>query len=129
MWTGTAERARHRRSPPPANEACSLAIDVQLDQGDVTLLPRAERVFDAHLAGGIKLATTPTEGALQVPAGQPVHVVLTLVGDTVVATIDGPTPQRCEGKVKTTDRIGSFALITHPGSTVTVRQLRVRKLG
>lgn len=113
-------------------QACDLAMELQLDRGDATIFPRAARAFDPAKVGALRLAAGPLagpgDGALQVPAGTAVPVTLRLVGDTMTATIAEPTPQRIEVRIPVGERVGSLAIVTHPGSTLVLHTLRVRKL-
>lgn len=109
-------------------QACELALELQLDQGDATIFPRAARGFEPGKVGAVQLSVGKQDGALQVPAGTLVHVSMRFVGDTLTATIAEPSPQRLASKVALGERVGSLAIVTHPGSTLVLRKLRVRKL-
>jgi hypothetical protein len=108
--------------------ACELSLEVELT-GKATLFARTHGALGDKGAGGLVLATTAAPGAVVVPAGKPVHVALRVVGKEVVATVDGGDPQRAELTVSNDERRGAIAAVLQPDTKLTLRQLRVRKLG
>lgn len=109
--------------------ACALSFDVKLDRGKAELFARAHSQFAGKSTGAVVLATTEAPGAVVVPAGQEVHVEVTVVGDQVVATVDHGTPQKVELHVANNERSGAIAAIVHPDTALAIRHLRIRKLG
>jgi hypothetical protein len=110
----------------PNWQCCELAVDLQLEAGEVEVFPRAARSFDDQRTGALVLRTTPAEGAVVVPAAQRVTLSIRLVGDQLVATGEGlPTTTQ---RVGVGERIGGFGLVVHPGTTLRLCGLRVREL-
>lgn len=109
--------------------AAALSFEVTLASGKATLFGRARGQFGEKDAGGLTLSTTEAPGCVVVPAGQEVHVEVTVVGDRLVATVANGTPQRIEQSIRHDERRGSFAAVVRPDTRLTLRQLRVRRLG
>ena len=108
--------------------ACQLSFDAKLEQGKVSLLPRTLTQFGDKGTGALVLSTKEAPGAVVVPAGQEVHVDVTVIGDQVVATVDKGAPQKVELSVGNAERRGSFAAVAHPDTKVALRHFRIRKL-
>ena len=111
--------------------AVSLSFDVELASGTAVLFARTNTQMSDRGAGGLVLTTNPTDKPDQVtvPAGQPVHVDLTVVGDAVMATVGTSTPKQVELRVGNQERRGSFAAIVRPDSKLGIHHLKVRRLG
>lgn len=110
----------------PNWQCCELAVELQLEAGEVALFPRAARSFDDHRTGAVVLRTTPADGVLAVPTAQRIALSIRLVGDQLVATSAGlPTVTH---RVAVGERIGGFGLVVHPGTTLRLFGLRVREL-
>lgn len=108
--------------------ACQLSFDAKLDQGTCSMVPRGLTQFGDKETGALVLSTKEAPGSVVVPAGQEVHVDVTVVGDQVVATVDSGKPQKVELHVGGPDRRGSFAVVARPDTKVALRHFRIRKL-
>lgn len=106
-----------------------LACDVELRRGKAVLFARVRDKIAETGCGGLVLSTTPAEGAVVVPAGQPVHVEMTVLGNKVVAEVATATPQRVELQVTNDERRGGIAVVLHPDAALAVRHVRQRRFG
>jgi hypothetical protein len=113
--------------------AAVIACELRLERGAVLLLPRAHRQFLYRGCGGVELATAGAsagDGAVHVPAGQPVHLEVIVVGNRVTATVSVPGAARTpiELRIGVDERRGSLGLILRAGTAVTLGDLRLRVL-
>lgn len=104
----------------------TVRVTVQLERGEVVLFGRARRQFDPRHGGGLTLATTARTGAVVVPAGQPVPVELLLLGDRLQAKVGDRTVDQ---QLHHDERCGGFGLLVRPGTELSLRELKVQRLG
>ncbi|HEX5050400.1 MAG TPA: hypothetical protein VFZ65_01380 [Planctomycetota bacterium] len=104
---------------------CQIECDVTLASGGASLLLRAGKKADPRTSATAKLALTEAKGSLLLPAGQPTHLTMLVLGSRLTMHAGD---KGLEAHLPARTRSGGFAIVTEPGTSLRLSHLRVKDL-